>query len=182
MIDAVRRLCRAIDRRRYLRAVRRAVAHEDHPQRALYAALRMQDELKRHSDRVRAEGGLPIQAPIGVNAGEVVVRSIQTGAGRIEYTPIGHTTNLAWRMQTAASVGSIAVTEATCADARRAWLGSAKEFLQLMRLLVHRASPSDHRSEASTPNVESNGGASQRCRGRDGERRHLTVLFCYPFG
>src|SRR6204780_114203 len=43
------------------------IAHEDHPQRALYAALRMQDELKRHSDRVRAEGGLPIQARIGVN-------------------------------------------------------------------------------------------------------------------
>jgi class 3 adenylate cyclase len=89
------------------------VAHEDHPQRALYAALRMQDELKRHSDRVRAEGGMPIQAPIGVNTGEVVVRSIRTGAGQTEYTPIGHTTNLASRMQTAASVGSIAISEAT---------------------------------------------------------------------
>jgi class 3 adenylate cyclase/tetratricopeptide (TPR) repeat protein len=89
------------------------VAHEDHPQRALYAALRMQDELKRHSDRVRAEGGLPIQARIGVNTGEVVVRSIHTGAGQTEYTPIGHTTNLASRMQTAAAVGSIAISEAT---------------------------------------------------------------------
>ena len=29
------------------------VAHEDHPQRALYAALRMQEELKRYSDRIR---------------------------------------------------------------------------------------------------------------------------------
>ena len=29
------------------------VAHEDHPQRALYAALRMQEELKRYSARVR---------------------------------------------------------------------------------------------------------------------------------
>jgi class 3 adenylate cyclase/tetratricopeptide (TPR) repeat protein len=89
------------------------VAHEDHPQRALYAALRMQDELKRHSDRVRAEGGLPIQARIGVNTGEVVVRSITTGEGQTEYMPIGHTTNLASRMQTAASVGSIAISEAT---------------------------------------------------------------------
>jgi class 3 adenylate cyclase len=89
------------------------VAHEDHPQRALYAALRMQDELKRHSDHVRAEGGLPIQARVGVNTGEVVVRSIHTGAGQTEYTPIGHTTNLASRMQTAAAVGSIAVSEAT---------------------------------------------------------------------
>src|SRR5271167_4520441 len=89
------------------------VAHEDHPQRALFAALRIQDELTRHSDRVRAEGGLPIQARIGVNTGEVVVRPITTGAGQTEYMPIGHTTNLASRMQTAASVGSIAISEAT---------------------------------------------------------------------
>ena len=89
------------------------VAHEDHPQRALYAALRMQEELKRHSDQSGAEGGLPIQARIGVNTGEVVVRSIATGGGTAEYTPIGHTTNLASRMQTLAPIGSIAATEAT---------------------------------------------------------------------
>ena len=75
------------------------VAHEDHPQRALYAALRMQEELKRYSARSVAEGSSPIQARIGVNTGEVVVRSITTGAGQTEYTPIGHTTNLASRMQ-----------------------------------------------------------------------------------
>ena len=45
--------------------------------------------------------------------GEVGVRSIQTGAGQVEYTPVGHTTNLASRMQTAAPVGSIAVSENT---------------------------------------------------------------------
>src|SRR5579863_2148794 len=89
------------------------VAHEDHPQRALYAALRMQEELKRYSAKVLAAGGTPIQGRIGINTGEVVVRSITTGAGQTEYTPIGHTTNLASRMQTAAPVGSVAVTENT---------------------------------------------------------------------
>src|SRR5712691_13432360 len=89
------------------------VAREDHPQRALYAALRMQEELKRYSAKVLAEGGTPIQGRVGINSGEVVVRSIQTSVGQVEYTPIGHTTNLASRMQTAAPVGSIAVTEAT---------------------------------------------------------------------
>jgi class 3 adenylate cyclase len=78
------------------------VAHEDHPQRALYAALRMQEELQRYSARVFTDGGTPIQGRIGINTGEVVVRSIQTGAGQVEYTLIGHTTNLASRMQTAA--------------------------------------------------------------------------------
>jgi predicted ATPase/class 3 adenylate cyclase len=87
------------------------VAHEDHPQRALYAALRMQEELKRYSDRIRAEGRLPIQARVGVNAGEVVVRSIATGEGRSEYVPVGHSTGIAARMQSLAPVGSIAATE-----------------------------------------------------------------------
>ena len=41
-------------------------AHEDHPQRALYAGLRMQEDLKRYSDRMRAEGRLPIQVRVGV--------------------------------------------------------------------------------------------------------------------
>ena len=78
------------------------VAHEDHPQRALYAALRMQEELKRYSANwLREAGNLPIEGRVGVNTGEVVVRSITTGAGQTEYTPIGHTTNLASRMQAA---------------------------------------------------------------------------------
>src|SRR5579863_9468865 len=56
------------------------LAHEDHPQRALYAALRMQEELKRYSARLREVGNLPIEGRVGVNTGEVVVRSISTGA------------------------------------------------------------------------------------------------------
>jgi hypothetical protein len=71
------------------------VAHEDHPQRALYAALRMQEELRRYSAKVVSDGGTPIQSRVGINTGEVVVRAIQTDAGHVEYTPIGHTTNLA---------------------------------------------------------------------------------------
>src|SRR5712692_8951528 len=89
------------------------VAHEDHPQRALYAALRMQDELRRYSAKLVAEGGTPVEARIGANTGEVVVRSIQTGGGHAEYTPIGHTANLASRMQAVAPTGSIAISEQT---------------------------------------------------------------------
>jgi class 3 adenylate cyclase/predicted ATPase len=89
------------------------VAHEDHPQRALYAALRMQEELERYSARLRELGNLPIEARVGVNTGEVVVRSISTGGGHVEYTPIGHTTNLASRMQALAPTGSIAAAEST---------------------------------------------------------------------
>ena len=48
---------------------------------------------------------LRFKTRVGVNTGEVVVRSIQTGAGHVEYTPIGHTTNLASRIQRAAGRG-----------------------------------------------------------------------------
>jgi class 3 adenylate cyclase len=88
------------------------IAHEDHPQRALHAALAMQEELHRYSDRLRSDGKIPVEARVGVNTGEVVVRSIQVG-GHTEYTPVGHVTNLAARMQTAAPAGSIAASEAT---------------------------------------------------------------------
>ncbi len=87
------------------------VAHEDHPQRALYAAFRMQEEVKRYSDRIRSEGRLPIQVRVGVNSGEVVVRSIKTDDAHTEYTPIGHSISLAARMQALAPIGSIASTE-----------------------------------------------------------------------
>src|SRR5216684_2592987 len=89
------------------------VAHEDHPQRALYAALRMQDEVRRYANRQRAEGRAPLQIRVGANTGEVVVRSIATGDGKSEYTPIGHTANLAARMQTLANPGSIVIAEST---------------------------------------------------------------------
>src|SRR5208282_2551157 len=87
------------------------VAHEDHPQRALYAAFRMQEELKRYSDRIRSEGRLPIQVRVGVNTGEVVVRSIKTDDAHTEYTPIGHSISLASRMQALAPIGSVASTD-----------------------------------------------------------------------
>src|SRR5215472_7366802 len=60
-------------------------AHEDHPQRALYAALRMQQEMRRYSAKLIAGGGKPLQSRIGINSGEVVVRSISTGKGHSEY-------------------------------------------------------------------------------------------------
>jgi class 3 adenylate cyclase len=86
------------------------VAHEDHPQRALYVALRMQDEILRYGDRMRSQGQTPIQVRIGVNTGEVVVRSIPTSGGHTEYTPIGHSTSLAARLQTLATPGSTVVS------------------------------------------------------------------------
>ena len=89
------------------------IAHEDHPQRALFAALRMQEEMRRYSAKLREAGNPPLEARVGVNTGETVLRVIKTGEAHSEYTPIGHATSLASRMQTLAPTGSIAVTETT---------------------------------------------------------------------
>jgi class 3 adenylate cyclase/tetratricopeptide (TPR) repeat protein len=88
-------------------------AHEDHAQRALYAALRMQDELNRYSDRLGAEGRKRVQARVGINTGEAVVRSLLTRAGHLEYTPVGYSVGLAARMEALAPIGSVAVTAQT---------------------------------------------------------------------
>jgi class 3 adenylate cyclase len=41
------------------------VAHEDHPQRALHAALTMQEELHRYAERLQSESEIPVEARIG---------------------------------------------------------------------------------------------------------------------
>ncbi len=89
------------------------VAHEDHTQRALLASLKMQEDIKRYASKLREEGRAPIEIRVGLNTGEMVVRSVQTGDHRTEYTPIGHSTSLAARMQALAPTGSIAVSEHT---------------------------------------------------------------------
>jgi len=86
------------------------VAHEDHPQRALYSALRMHEAMRHYGERLRAEKGLNLQLRIGVNIGEVVVRTIQTGTVHAEYSPIGHSTSLAARLQTLATPGSTVIS------------------------------------------------------------------------
>jgi class 3 adenylate cyclase/tetratricopeptide (TPR) repeat protein len=89
------------------------IAHEDHPQRALYAALRMQEDMHRYSDQVRLKHGVPLAMRVGVNTGEVVVRSIRKEDLQTDYVPVGHSTNLAARMEQMATPGSILITEHT---------------------------------------------------------------------
>src|SRR5438093_4402869 len=89
------------------------IAHEDHPQRALYAALRMQDEMRRYSDTRQEQGLPPLLMRVGVNTGEVVVRSIRKEDLHTDYVPVGHSTNLAARMEQLAAPGSILVTAQT---------------------------------------------------------------------
>ena len=88
------------------------VAHEDHAIRACQAALRMQRALARYSDDVQGPHGVPLLIRIGLNSGEVVVRSIGSDL-RMDYTAVGQTTHLAARMEQLAQPGSILLTAET---------------------------------------------------------------------
>jgi len=55
------------------------VAHEDHPQRALHAALATRDELHRRGEDLRMQGRPGVAVRIGINTGELGMRTVQTG-------------------------------------------------------------------------------------------------------
>jgi len=88
------------------------LAHEDHAVRACYAALRMQDGVRRYSDELRRAQGLELQIRVGLNSGDVVVRSIGSDL-RMDYTAVGQTTHLAGRMEQLAAPGTVRLTGET---------------------------------------------------------------------
>src|SRR5215475_3252373 len=88
------------------------LAHEDHAVRACYAALRMQDRVKRHAEVVFHTYGVNLQARVGLNSGDVVVRAIGSDL-HMDYSAIGRTTHLASRMEQLASPGNILLTPST---------------------------------------------------------------------
>src|SRR5262245_21411874 len=90
------------------------LAHEDHAVRACYAALRMQEAVRRYSDDLRRGHGVEVQIRVGLNSGEVVVRSIESDL-HMDYTAVGPTTHLAARMEQLASPGGTRITAATLA-------------------------------------------------------------------
>jgi class 3 adenylate cyclase len=88
------------------------LAHEDHAVRACYAALRMQEVVRRFSDELRRAQGVEVQIRVGLNSGDVVVRSIGSDL-RMDYTAVGQTTHLAARMEQLAAPGCSRLTAGT---------------------------------------------------------------------
>jgi class 3 adenylate cyclase/tetratricopeptide (TPR) repeat protein len=101
------------------------LAHEDHAVRACYAALRIQEAVKQYAEEVRRQEGIVIQARVGLNSGEVVVRAIGSDL-RMDYTAVGQTTHLAARMEQLALPGSILVAPDT--------LGLVEGYVQVKAL------------------------------------------------
>jgi class 3 adenylate cyclase/tetratricopeptide (TPR) repeat protein len=88
------------------------IAHEDHAQRACYAALHLREELETHARELKRERGLIFSVRMGLNSGDVVVGKIGDDL-RMDYTAQGHTVGLAQRMEQLAGPEKIYVAEAT---------------------------------------------------------------------
>jgi predicted ATPase/class 3 adenylate cyclase len=88
------------------------VAHEDHAQRACHAALSVQKSIADYGEKLSKDLALEFKMRIGINSGFVVVGAIGDDL-RMDYTAIGDTTNLASRVESIASPGSIFVSENT---------------------------------------------------------------------
>jgi class 3 adenylate cyclase len=101
------------------------IAHEDHAVRACYAALAMQEAIRRYSEAARRAHGITVQIRVGLNSGEVVVRAIGNDL-HMDYSAIGQTTHLAARMEQLATAGSILLTAET--------LQLAEGFIQVQAL------------------------------------------------
>jgi class 3 adenylate cyclase len=74
------------------------IAHEDHAQRACYAALHLSEVLRRYTNELRLSRGLSFSVRIGLNSGEVVVGKIGDDL-RMDYTAQGVVVGVAARMQ-----------------------------------------------------------------------------------
>ena len=98
------------------------LAHEDHAVRACYAALRMQESVKRYAEGVRGSTASTVQIRVGLNSGEVVVRAIGSDL-HMDYTAVGQTTHLAARMEQLAEPGAIAADRRDAARSPRATSG-----------------------------------------------------------
>jgi class 3 adenylate cyclase/tetratricopeptide (TPR) repeat protein len=88
------------------------LAHEDHAIRACYAALAIQEGMRQHRERLGQTDETVLKIGVGLNSGEVVVRSISNDL-HIDYSALGHTTHLAARMEELAAPGSILLTSTT---------------------------------------------------------------------
>ena len=82
------------------------IAHEDHAQRACYAALHLRDQLAEYAAELRRTQSLNFSVRMGLNSGEVVVGTIGEDLA-MEYTAVGHTVGLAQRMESLAEPGKI---------------------------------------------------------------------------
>ena len=156
------------------------VAHEDHAVRACYAALRMHRSVGRYADELRRRQGLDVQIRVGINSGDVVVRSIGSDLN-VDYSAVGQTTHLAARMEQLARPGTTMITDATrrLADRYVDVEGHGPVPIKGMKQPVEVF---ELKGAAPASRVQSTAGALTRFLGREDELRSLERLLEHAAG
>jgi class 3 adenylate cyclase/tetratricopeptide (TPR) repeat protein len=90
------------------------IAHEDHAQRACFAALHLREQLQDYRREVKREHGLGLSVRMGLHSGDVVVGKIGDDL-RMDYTAQGHTVGIAQRMEELAEPNTCYLSNATAA-------------------------------------------------------------------
>ena len=150
------------------------VAHEDHAVRACYAALRMQESVRRYADDLRRRQGMDAQIRIGINSGDVVVRSIGSDLN-MDYTAVGQTTHLAARMEQLARPGTTVISDATRRLADR-YIEVESQGLVPIKGLRQPVEVFELKGAAPATRIQPGAGALARFLGREDELRTLERL------
>ncbi|MBI6546785.1 MAG: zinc ribbon domain-containing protein, partial [Cyanobacteria bacterium NC_groundwater_1444_Ag_S-0.65um_54_12] len=106
------------------------VAHEDDPERAVMAAYEMRKAARVFADKLAATTGIRLMVRIGLNTGLVVAGAVG-GQQRQDYTVMGDTVNLAQRMESAAPIGGILVSQETYRLTQQLFEFKARELIHV---------------------------------------------------
>jgi class 3 adenylate cyclase/tetratricopeptide (TPR) repeat protein len=88
------------------------IAHEDHAERAVRAALEIRDAAESYAATLRERHGIEFGVRVGVSTGTAVL-AVLGDAVRAEYTAMGDTANTAARLQGAARPGTVLISRDT---------------------------------------------------------------------
>ncbi|HEX6510617.1 MAG TPA: adenylate/guanylate cyclase domain-containing protein, partial [Chloroflexota bacterium] len=88
------------------------IAHEDDAERAVLAGLAIQGSARKYERLIEESYGMQFRMRVGINTG-LAVLGVVGDESRTEYTAMGDTTNVAARMQTAATPGTVLVSADT---------------------------------------------------------------------
>jgi class 3 adenylate cyclase len=153
------------------------IAHEDDPERAIFAALDMLESIEEFARQLKQTQDIEFNIRAGLNSGPVMVGNVGSDL-RFEYTALGDAVNVAARMQTAAQPGTIVITEMTrrltgdtfeLEDLGEIAVKGKAEPIQAFRVLARKAAPARHRGLASV-------GLDSPMVGRDEPLNRLTEL------
>jgi class 3 adenylate cyclase/tetratricopeptide (TPR) repeat protein len=153
------------------------VAHEDDAERAVRAALQMQQTMCAFTD---------VKLRVGVNTGEVLVGALRAGG---DYTAMGDVVNVASRLQSTAQPGTVVVGPATWAATREVVdyesLGplqakGREEPVEAWRAVVPLAPPGHRPRRSGTPLVGRDQELGVLCNSLDlalaRRRAHMALL------